>query len=74
MVKHQLKITASIREEFYPGYIYQTFFNIPHGTEVAELSRKVIMEKKWYQIYTRSNAEKKLYNKIRASGFEVFYP
>ena len=32
------------------------------------------MEKKWYQIYTKSNAEKKLYNKITANGFEAFLP
>ncbi len=32
------------------------------------------MKPKWYQIYTKSNAEKKLYNKICACGFEVFLP
>ena len=32
------------------------------------------MEKKWYQIYTKCNAEKKLYNKIKANGFEAFLP
>ena len=32
------------------------------------------MEKKWYQIYTKSNAEKKLYNKIIANGFQAYLP
>ena len=32
------------------------------------------MEKKWYQIYTKSNAEKKLCNKIRVNGLQVFLP
>lgn len=52
----------------------QTFFNIPHGTDAAKLTRKKIMEKKWYQIYTKSNTEKKLYKKILAHGFQVFIP
>ncbi len=32
------------------------------------------MEHKWYQIYTQPNAEKKLYNKICAYGFQAFIP
>ncbi|NQY38213.1 MAG: hypothetical protein HRT37_25400 [Alteromonadaceae bacterium] len=56
------------------GYPEYTFFNIPHGTDVAELARKHNMEHKWYQIYTQVNAEKKLYNKIQAYGFQAFLP
>ncbi len=41
---------------------------------MAELIWKFIMENKWYQIYTKSNAEKKLYIKILAYGFEAFLP
>ena len=32
------------------------------------------MEHKWYQLYTQPNAEKKLYEKIRAFGFQAFLP
>ena len=32
------------------------------------------MEKNWYQIYTKPNAEKKLYSKLQKCGFEAYLP
>ena len=32
------------------------------------------IERKWYQIYTKSNCEKKLYKKITQLGLEAFLP
>ena len=56
------------------GYPEYTFFNIPHGTDVAELARKHNMEHKWYQIYTQANAEKNYTKKIQAYGTQAFLP
>ena len=73
LAKHQAKLQY-LTEMQLISILYHHYFNIPHGTDVAELTRKLLMEKKWYQIYTKSNAEKKLYNKIIANGFQAFLP
>ena len=41
---------------------------------MAEFARKFSMDHKWYQIYTKPNAEKKLYNNICSYGFQAFLP
>lgn len=44
------------------------------GTDVAELAQMLTTDKKWYQIYTRPNSEKKLYEKITLLGAEAYLP
>ena len=45
-----------------------------NGTDVAELAQVFSTTKKWYQIYTKPNTEKKLYEKIISLGFEGYLP
>ncbi len=74
LVKYLQNNKGNIREAVFPGSFDPIVFNIPHGTDVAELTRKHIMESKWYQIYTKPNAEKKLYNRMKSCGLQVFLP
>lgn len=64
----------NIRIFIYIGSPNLTLFRISNGTDGAELARKPDMTNKWYQIYTKSNSEKKLYEKIRSLEFIVFLP
>ncbi|NQZ60790.1 transcription termination/antitermination NusG family protein [Crocosphaera sp.] len=62
-------------DKVYPGSIHHNYTLQPqNGTDVAELAGMDTNNCKWYLIYTKFNAEKKMYEKIIGRGILAYLP